>query len=414
MSMNGFMFRVSVGPAGLTPRWMTWLVCGLTLIAAGAGPLRAQPQEAAGRAPESKLSPAIPVLKPTPGVPKLPARDPAQSSSGLYRVRPGDSLGGIANDLIAQEMANPATAPAEKPSVAQRMLAIYRANPKAFAGSMHQLLEGVELRLPTALEIAAVDPGLARLELRDQTSEYLAEQARAGNTSELAPASEAEQALTGLQRALRRKDRELAALRSELDNLRLSPSGAVGGPAAPGSANVQSGSPVVAQSGSTSTTTAIASSLTLPNAATSRSPDPSPSPLIKAPDPTAAASGGVFSPLGLAVAGAMALMAGLFGQWFLRRRGRDGGEPAFGPSRPLRPSATSATSAPSRPTGSAVTEVGAWKEAEILQRMPDLSGFSGLGSSKPSSGESVVDGDSGGPSMSPSSGPGRVLSGKGP
>jgi FimV-like protein len=413
--MNGFMLRVSVGPAGLTPRWMTWLVCGLTLIAAGAGPLRAQPQEAAGRAPESKVSPAIPVLKPTLGGPQLPAREPAQSSSGLYRVRPGDSLGGIANELIAQELANPATAPAEKPSVAQRMLAIYRANPKAFAGSMHQLLEGVELRLPTALEIAAVDPGLARLELRDQTSEYLAEQARAGNTSELAPASEAEQALTGLQRALRRKDRELAALRSELDNLRLSPSGAVGGPAAPGSANVQSGSPVAAQSGSTTTTTttttatatatATASSLTVPNAATSRSPDPSLSPLIKAPDPTAAASGGVFSPLGLAVAGAMALMAGLFGQWFLRRRGRDGGEPAFGPS---------ATSAPSRPTESAVTEVGAWKEAEILQRMPDLSGFSGLGSSKPSSGESVVDGDSGGPSMSPSSGPGRVLSGKGP
>jgi len=406
------MLRVSVGPAGLTPRWMTWLVCGLTLIAAGAGPLRAQPQEAAGRAPESKVSPAIPVLKPTPGGPQLPAREPAQSSSGLYRVRPGDSLGGIANELIAQELANPATAPAEKPSVAQRMLAIYRANPKAFAGSMHQLLEGVELRLPTAKEIAAVDPGLARLELRDQTSEYLAEQARAGNTSELAPASEAEQALTGLQRALRRKDRELAALRAELDNLRLSPSGAVGGPAASGSANVQSGSPVAAQSGSTATatktTTATASSLTLPSAATSRSPDPSPSPLIKAPDRTAAASGGVFSPLGLAVAGAMALMAGLFGRWFLRRHGRDGGEPAFGPSAP------SATSTPSRPKESAVTEVGAWKEAEILQRMPDLSGFSGLGSSKPSSGESVVDGDSGGPSMSPSSGPGRVLSGKGP
>ncbi|NBS98723.1 MAG: hypothetical protein EBT08_21645 [Betaproteobacteria bacterium] len=113
----------------------------------------------------------------------------------------------------------------------------------------------------------------------------------------------------------------------------------------------------------------------------------------------------MFSPFGLALAGTMALMAGLFGRWFLRRRGRDGGEPAFGPS---------ATSAPSRPMESAVTEVGAWKEAEILQRMPDLSGFSGLGSSKPSSGESVVDGDSGGPSLSPSSGPGRVLSGKGP
>ena len=180
--MNGFIIRVSVGPAGRTPRWLTRLVFGLTLIAAGSGPLCAQAQEVAGRNPESKVSPAIPVLKPTAGMPQVPAREPAHSSSGLYRVRPGESLGGIANDLIAQEMANPATAPAEKPSVAQRMLAIYRANPKAFAGSMHQLLDGVELRLPTAREIAAVDPGLARLELRDQTSEYLAEQARAGRT----------------------------------------------------------------------------------------------------------------------------------------------------------------------------------------------------------------------------------------
>ena len=399
MSMNGFMIRVSVGPAGLTPRWWTRLVCGLTLIAAGSGPLCAQPQEAAGRTPESKVSPAIPVLKPTPGGYQVPAREPAQSSTGSYRVRPGESLGGIANELIAQEMANPATAPAEKPSVAQRMLAIYRANPKAFAGSMHQLLEGVELRLPTAREIAAVDPGLARLEIRDQTSEYLAEQASAGNASEAAPASEAERTMTGLQHALRRKDRELAALRAELDNLRLAPSGAVGQPAAPGSANVQSGSPVAAQSGSR----ANASNLTLPSAATSRSPDHNPKPLVDAPDRTATPSGGVFSPSGLALAGGFAFMAGLFGLWFLRRRGRDGGESAFGTSRPP------------GPTGPAVTEVGgAWKEAEILQRMPDLSGFSGLGSSKPGSSHSIVDGDTGEPSVSPPSGPGRVLSGNGP
>ena len=403
--MNGFIIRVSVGPAGRTPRWLTRLVFGLTLIAAGSGPLCAQAQEVAGRNPESKVSPAIPVLKPTAGMPQVPAREPAHSSSGLYRVRPGESLGGIANDLIAQEMANPATAPAEKPSVAQRMLAIYRANPKAFAGSMHQLLDGVELRLPTAREIAAVDPGLARLELRDQTSEYLAEQARAGNPSELAPASEAERTVTGLQHALRRKDRELAVLRAELDNLRLAPSGAAGQPAAPGSANVQSGAPAAGQSGSSAT----ASSLTVPSAATTKNPDASPSPLAGAPDRTATGPGGVFSPSGLALAGAAAFMAGLFGLWFLRRRGRDGGEPAFGPSRPLRPSA------PAGPAGPAVTEVGgAWKEAEILQRMPDLSGFSGLGSSKPSSGGRVVDEDAGGPSMSPSSRPGRVLSGKGP
>ena len=378
---------------------MTWLVCGLTLIAAGAGPLRAQAQEAAGRNPESKVSPAIPVFKPTAGMPQVSAREPAHSSPGLYRVRPGESLGGIANDLIAQEMANPATAPAEKPSVAQRMLAIYRANPKAFAGSMHQLLEGVELRLPTAKEIAAVDPGLARLEIRDQTSEYLAEQASAGNISEVAPGSEAERSLTGLQHALRRKDRELAALRAELDTLRLAPSGAVGQPSAPGSANIQSGSPAAAQSGSGET----ASSLTVPSAVTSSSPNPSPSPLASAPNRTATASGGVFSPSGLALAGAAAFMAGLFGLWFLRRRGRDGGLPAFGSSRP------------SGHAGPAVTGVGgAWKEAEILQRMPDLSGFSGLGSSKPGPSDRIVDGDAGGPPMSPSSRPGRVLSGKGP
>jgi FimV-like protein len=325
------------------------------------------------------------------------AREPATALSGFYRVRPGESLGGIANDLITQEMANSATPPAEKPSVAQRMLAIYRANPKAFAGSMHQLLDGAELRLPSAQEIAAIDPLSARLEIRDQTSEYLAEQARTSDTTDVAPVSEAERTVTGLQHALRRKDLELAALRAELDQLRVAPASNVSGSnASPSNASASNASAsnasAKAQAGSPGVAVAEpvggGSSLGLPNPAASRTSSTGSSPLTGVTTAPVAAPSGVFSPSGLALGGGIALLSGLIGLWLLRQRGRGERKPAF------------------RTSGPAVTEPdGAWKEAEILQRMPDLSGFSGLGSSNVQPGSGMAD--------RPSAGVGRVTTSKG-
>ena len=81
---------------------------------------------------------------------------------------------------------------------------------------------------------------------------------------------------------------------------------------------------------------------------------------------------GVFSPAGLAVAGTVALLGGFGLLWTLRGRGQA-----------VRRSAefTDVTDVTD------VTHVRAASnsvvEAEVLQRMPDLSGFSGLGSATP-------------------------------
>ncbi|NBW44582.1 MAG: hypothetical protein EBR45_03290 [Betaproteobacteria bacterium] len=248
----------------------------------------------------------------------------AQGPEGTYRVRPGESLAAIANALVLQEV----VAGAEKPSVAQRMLAIYRANPKAFSGSMNQLLEGSELRLPSAAEIAAINPVLARLELADQTS---------NNITQIAQPSD-EEVIAGLQKALRRKDRELVALRAELEGRRepLPVPGAAPQAAAP--------APLTAPVGERVTASA-------------------------APIAAGRAAQGVFSPGGLAVAGAVALLGGFGLLWTLR--GRDRGSRGVAEFTEMTP----------------VSEVGAASnsvlQAEVLQRIPDLSGFSGLGSPTP-------------------------------
>jgi len=276
----------------------------------------------------------------------------AQESDGTYRVRPGESLAAIASALVLQET----VAGAEKPSVAQRMVAIYRANPKAFAGSMNQLLDGSELRLPNAAEIAAVSPALARLELADQISEYLVSKPRSADTSsndttQAAQASE-EKVIAGLQKALRRKERELAALRTELEGLRES----LPAPndrslaAAPASSIDESKVEAKVEIGGGASASAA------PNSAGQTAP-------------------GVFSPAGLAVAGAVALLGGIGLLWTLRGRGQAVcREAEFTDVTDV----TDVTDLNDVRAGS-----NSVVEAEVLQRMPDLSSFSGLGSATP-------------------------------
>jgi FimV-like protein len=246
------------------------------------------------------------------------------------------------------------------------MVAIYRANPKAFAGSMNQLLDGSELRLPSAAEIAAVSPVLARLELADQTSEYLASKPRSADTSsndpsQVAQASE-EQVITGLQKALRRKERELVALRAELEGRRELLPVPGGAPqvaaSAPGTGRLKAEAEAEAKADADADAVGSATVKLGERASASASPNSA-----------GQAARGVFSPVGLAVAGTVALLGGFGLLWTLR--GRD---------RRLRGSTEFAEVTP-------VTEVrvasNSVVETEVLQRMPDLSGFSGLGSATP-------------------------------
>jgi len=244
------------------------------------------------------------------------------------------------------------------------MVAIYRANPKAFSGSMNQLLDGSELRLPSAAEIAAVSPALARLELADQISEYLASKPRSADsssddTSQVAQASE-EQVIAGLQKALRRKDRELAALRAELEAQR-EPSPAP-----------NAGSLAVAPASGADKAKAQAKGEAKVEAKGNAGEGADAS---AAPTSAGQAAPSVFSPAGLAVSGAVALLGGLGLLWALRGRGQA-----------VRRSAEF-TDVTDLTDLTDVNHVRAASnsvvEAEVLQRMPDLSGFSGLGSATP-------------------------------
>ncbi len=71
---------------------------------------------------------------------------PLSSSASSYRVAGGDSLSKIARSLQSGSAAK----------IDQTMVALYRANPDAFGGSMNILHKGSVLRVPGATEIAAL------------------------------------------------------------------------------------------------------------------------------------------------------------------------------------------------------------------------------------------------------------------
>jgi hypothetical protein len=179
------------------------------------------------------------------------------------------------------------------------------------------------------------------------------------DTSQVAQASE-EQVIAGLQKALRRKDRELAALRAELEAQR-EPSPAP-----------NAGSPAVAPASGADKAKAEAKGEVKVEAKGNAGEGSSAS---AAPTSAGQAAPSVFSPVGLAVSGAVALLGGLGLLWALRGRGQA-----------VRRSAEF-TDVTDLTDLTDVNHVRAASnsvvEAEVLQRMPDLSGFSGLGSATP-------------------------------
>lgn len=98
----------------------------------------------------------------TPSTPVGPqgARTPhsgtaAPTGSSIYRVRPGDTLWSIAAGHTSGDT-----------TVAQTMLAIYRANPSAFGDSMRALSQNARLHIPSAADIRSIDAGAAQARLQ--------------------------------------------------------------------------------------------------------------------------------------------------------------------------------------------------------------------------------------------------------
>lgn len=80
---------------------------------------------------------------------------------GTLQVSPGDTLWALASRLPSSGM-----------SLNQKMVALYRANPQAFAGNLNLLRAGSVLKVPPAEQIAAVDASDAAQTLRVETEEF--------------------------------------------------------------------------------------------------------------------------------------------------------------------------------------------------------------------------------------------------
>lgn len=108
------------------------------------------PRPAAGAAPQRETPPtprAAPSPPPAPAAVAPPSATPA-TAAGTYQVVAGDTLAKIA------ERQRPADA-----TVDQALIALYRANPEAFAnGNINLLLAGATLKIPDRAAIAAIDP----------------------------------------------------------------------------------------------------------------------------------------------------------------------------------------------------------------------------------------------------------------
>lgn len=130
------------------------------------------------QAPEESAEPPAPVMPPAA---EKPVRKPAPSEAvpaepqpvpqpDSYRTRAGDTMWKVAEQLR----------PSDAVSVSQTMVAIQRANPKAFAGdNINQLKRGQVLRVPSEAQIREVSAQEAAASIREQTSEWRASRAAA-------------------------------------------------------------------------------------------------------------------------------------------------------------------------------------------------------------------------------------------
>ncbi len=126
---------------------------------ADSGRIERQPEPQTSAPPPRPSQPA-----PAPSRSEPPP-DPASfdtSGGGAYRVLRGDTLWGIAREFM----------PDSRLTMNQMMLAIFEANPEAFAGNINIMSAGAELRIPSADEIFSISRGDALREAQRQNAEW--------------------------------------------------------------------------------------------------------------------------------------------------------------------------------------------------------------------------------------------------
>ena len=137
-------------------------------------------QVPSSQAPSSRAASsqaASPAGAPPPTDPARPGADPGNVArvAGAPQPRPASDVGSRPGPLTARA-GDTATSIARlvKPSDVsdeQAVMALYRANERAFRGSVHRLPEGAVLQVPDAAAMREVDPRSARAALRAQPFE---------------------------------------------------------------------------------------------------------------------------------------------------------------------------------------------------------------------------------------------------
>ena len=169
----------------------------------------------AARAAEAKSPP--PNAPPAPAAVAEARKAPAAPAATLgegYRVKPGDTLSGIAGRTQPQGL-----------SLDQMLVALYRANPQAFIdNNMNRLKSGVVLAVPDAEAAKAASPAEARQVIQAQSADFAAYRQRlAGAVAPAATEVPSRQASGKVQAAV--EDRKQASAPTP-DKLTLSKGGA--------------------------------------------------------------------------------------------------------------------------------------------------------------------------------------------
>ena len=134
-------------------------------VPATASPVRAPAASvAAAPAPRAQAAPTAAASAPAPAVrAEAAASASAGARSDTVQVRRGDTLGVIAAGVRPEGV-----------SLDQAMVAIFRANPRAFANNVNLVREGASLSIPTAEAMAAVDSAEAGRLVRLHSADFAA------------------------------------------------------------------------------------------------------------------------------------------------------------------------------------------------------------------------------------------------
>jgi pilus assembly protein FimV len=138
-----------------------------------AAPPPAQPAPAPVAPRAEPAPPPPPVSNNPPPAPRAPAAAPGGTYGPVQRA---ETLWAIAERFRPDGV-----------SVNQMMIAIFQANPEAFAGNINVLRAGSSLRLPDSADLGALTTTVANAEVRRQTDEWQARAAQGGQLRLLPP-----------------------------------------------------------------------------------------------------------------------------------------------------------------------------------------------------------------------------------